>query len=394
MSERRKIRILGIRGIPARHGGFETFVERLAPYLRANGWDVTVYCQEPGEGPIRTDVWCGIERVLVPSGPDTPFATIKFDLASIRHAARFGDICLTLGYNTAIFTILLRARGVTSILNMDGIEWRRSKWSLPARIWFYLNDWAGCLISSHLIADNPHIKALVERRTTSDRVTCIPYGTDLLTDQDCVPLSNFGLEPDRYLTLIARPEPENSILELVTAFSCRPRGVKLIVVGKLRDDHRYHEAVRAAAGDEVVFVGEIYDRVVLAALRRHCIAYLHGHQVGGTNPSLLEAMGAGNPVVAHGNRFNRWVADDCALYFNDLSQADEAITRLLTDDVLRRQLGNRSRERAATLFSWDSVFAQYHNLLLRWAEPAEEKEFSNIVPMPDDIEVVRVKKSR
>ena len=394
MLNRRRIRILGIRGLPARHGGFETFTERLAPYLVERGWEVTVYCQEESRGPIRTDSWLGVRRVIIPSGPDTPLSTIRFDLASIRHAARHDDLCLTLGYNTAILTVLLRGRGIHNILNMDGVEWKRSKWSFPAKAWFYINDWAGCLLSSHLIADNPHIKTLVQRRTTASRVSCIPYGTDILGDVSMAPLTELGLVPGTYLTVIARPEPENSLLQLVSAFSRRRRGAQLAVLGKLLPDNPYHGAVRRAASEEVVFLGEIYDHHVLASLRKHCIGYLHGHQVGGTNPSLLEAMGAGNAVLAHDNKFNRWVVADGALYFGTEAEADDAISRLIVDTDLRDRLARSSLDRAAEAFSWESVLEQYRVLLARWARPVQRDEFRPTTAIPEEIEQVRIDKSR
>ena len=394
MLNRRRIRILGIRGLPARHGGFETFAERLAPYLVERGWEVTVYCQEDARGPIRTDSWFGVRRVIIPSGPDTPLSTIRFDLASIRHAARHDDLCLTLGYNTALLTALLRVRGIHNILNMDGVEWKRSKWSFPAKAWFYVNDWAGCLVSSHLIADNPHIKTLVQRRTSASRISCIPYGTDVLGDVSVEPVAELGLLPGTYFTLIARPEPENSLLQLVSAFSRRERGAKLVVLGKLLPDNRYHEAVRQAASDEVVFLGELYDHHVLASLRKHCIGYLHGHQVGGTNPSLLEAMGAGNPVLAHDNMFNRWVVGEGALFFGSESEADDAISRLIVDTALRDRLARSAVARAAEAFSWESVLEQYGTLLARWAKPAQRDDFKPATAMPEEIERVQIDKSR
>jgi glycosyltransferase involved in cell wall biosynthesis len=394
MLNRRRIRILGIRGLPARHGGFETFTERLAPYLVERGWEVTVYCQEESRGPIRTDSWLGVRRVIIPSGPDTPMSTIRFDLASIRHAARHDDLCLTLGYNTAILTALLRVRGIHNILNMDGVEWKRSKWSFPAKAWFYFNDWAGCLLSSHLIADNPHIKALVQRRTSASRISCIPYGTDILGDVSIAPLTELGVVPSTYLTVIARPEPENSLLQLVSAFSRRQRGTKLVVLGKLLPDNPYHQAVRRAASEEVVFLGEIYDHHVLAALRKHCIGYLHGHQVGGTNPSLLEAMGAGNAVLAHDNKFNRWVVADGALFFRTEAEADDAISRLIVDKDLRDRLARASLDRAAEAFTWESVLEQYRVLLARWAQPVQRDEFRPATAITEEIEQVRIDKSR
>src|SRR5262249_25470384 len=126
--EGRTLRILGIRGIPAAHGGFETFAEQLALYLVQRGWRVIVYCQDDGHGTIQHDQWRGVERVRIPIAMGGAKGTMLFDWIATRDAARHGDLCLTLGYNTAVFCAMLRARRVPNIINMDGIEWRRAKW--------------------------------------------------------------------------------------------------------------------------------------------------------------------------------------------------------------------------------------------------------------------------
>ena len=376
MSHDQDLRILGIRGIPARHGGFETFVEHLAPDLVARGWKVTVYCQEPGTGPIRSDVWNGINRVLIPSGDFSPLSTIRFDLACVRDAARYGSTCLTLGYNTAVFGAILRMKGVANLINMDGVEWKRSKWSWPAKAWFYLNDWMGCWLGDHLIADHPQIEALLQTRANASKITCIPYGACEVVQADEAQLAQLGLLPKQYLTVVSRIEPENSILEIVRSFSSRERGVKLAVVGSLNDQDRYHRSIKSSASDEVTFLGGIYDRQILASIRAHCIGYLHGHQVGGTNPSLLEAMAAGNPVIAHDNRYNNWVAGDGALYFAQESGIDSAIDQLLTNPGLRTSMSEQSLQRIRSDFSWETVLCRYHSLLLQWAHT--EKVFARL----------------
>lgn len=359
------LRILGIRGVPAAHGGFETFAENLSLYLVARGWRVFVYCQEEGAGPMSMDSWRGVERIRVPVRRNGAASTVHFDWVCMRDAASHGDLCLTLGYNTALFSALLRVRGVPSLINMDGVEWRRSKWSIPARCWFRINDWLGCWLADHLIADHPSIVDLLARRTRRDRITMIPYGAEQLSDVSVKPLTAFGLEPGRYFTVIARPEPENALLEIVTAFSRRPRGCKLAVLGDYYPQVPYHARVMRAAGSEVIFLGALYDRAVLDALRYHCLGYLHGHRVGGTNPSLVEAMGAGNAVIAHDNPFNRWVAGEGALYFRSSDDADWAITQLIAFPRLRLQLAHASRSRAADVFTWERVLRAYQNLLIR-----------------------------
>jgi len=359
------LRILGTRGVPAAHGGFETFAEHLALYLVKQGWRVVVYCQDDGAGPVFEDTWQGVERVHIPVAQSGPSGTIVFDWQATAHAARHKDLCLTLGYNTAMFCALLRLKGIPNLINMDGIEWSRAKWGKAAKTWFWLNERAGCWLGNHLIADHPQIKVHLQTRVSGRKIATIPYGADAVTTAPIEPILALGLTPGRFLTVIARAEPENSILEMVQGFSARPRGYQLVVLGNYRDDNVYHRAIKSAASAEVLFVGAIYDKKVVQALRFHSAAYAHGHQVGGTNPSLVEAMGAGNAVIAHDNRFNRWVAGEGAVYFDGADAFSACMDDLLTSPEKLQQLRTLSRERFLEMFTWSDVLAQYEALLVR-----------------------------
>jgi len=360
------LRILGTRGVPAAHGGFETFAEKLALYLSGKGWRVVVYCQQDGRAQLREDSWQGVERVHIAVPGSGPRSTISFDWYATRHAAAQGDLCLTLGYNTAVFCALLRVRGVPNVINMDGIEWSRAKWGPAAKAWFWLNDWAGCWLGNHLVADHPEIKRHLQTRVRASKITTIAYGADAIVAMDDAPVRAVGLVPGNYLTLVARAEPENSILEVVQGFSRRPRGMQLAVLGNYSPQNPYHAAVKAAAGPEVVFLGAIYDKPVVQALRAYCAAYIHGHQVGGTNPSLVEALGAGNAVIAHDNRFNRWVAGEGAAYFQGADSFAAVLDQLASDPVALPAMRAASAARFVVAFTWPAILSDYEPLLRAW----------------------------
>ena len=242
---------------------------------------------------------------------------------------------------------------------MDGIEWKRPKWSLPIRAWFYLNEWIAAWTSQRLVADHPAIADHLATRRSRKAAVVIPYGGDPVNRASTAPIEKLGLEPQRYMISIARIEPDNNIATLVRAFSAKRRGIKLVVLGQLDDKIPYHAQVRAAASDEVIFPGGIYDPGVVRALRRHARAYLHGHTVGGTNPSLVEALWAGNAVIAHDNAYNRWTAGAAALTFADETGCEAAISRLIADEVLVARLGAAARLRAAEAFNWRDVLLAY-----------------------------------
>jgi len=359
--------ILGTRGVPSKHSGFETFAQDFALFLRSREHDVTVYCQVAEEEEAREDVWNGIRRVLIPARRG-PVGTILFDWKTIRHAMREKGVALTLGYNTGVFNLLYRFTDVHNIMNMDGIEWKREKWSLPAKIWFWFNEWAGARVAHHLIADHPEIGKHLSRHTPQKKIAVIPYGANIVTSAPVSPIEKYDLNPMGYYLLIARAEPENSILEIVRAYSLRMRGMPLVVLGNYgRDGTRYQNKVLDAAGPEIQFLGAIFDREIVRSLRFHARAYFHGHRVGGTNPSLVEALAAGNAVIAHDNRFTRWVAGEGALYFRSCEDIDRIVDTLNANPMQLSAMQAASRNRHRESFTQAKVLMEYEKLLLKFA---------------------------
>jgi glycosyltransferase involved in cell wall biosynthesis len=365
----RVLRILGSRGIPAAHGGFETFAEKLALDLCDHGWQVVVYCQDAGRGPIVLDEWSGVQRVRIPVSAKGAAGTILFDAQAIRHAAGRRGLCLTLGYNTAVLCSWLRLNGIANVINMDGLEWQRAKWGRAARLWLWANEWLGGRIAGHLVADHPEIaRHLHERGIPEARISMIPYGAERVADADPGPLHALGLHPGRYLLLVARPEPENSILEIVRGFVAVPGAHRLVILGSFDAANGYHRQVKAASDERVLFAGAVYDRRTLHALRRHALAHAHGHRAGGTNPSLVEALGAGSAVIAHDNRFNRWVAADAALYFHDAPGFARCWQQLLDDPPALAPLRQAAVRRFERDFAWQQVLSKYRELLERFLD--------------------------
>lgn len=359
---KKHLNIMGTRGIPARHSGYETFAAHLAPFLVRRGWGVTVYCQDDAGENGHVDTWNGVERVhFVPRSGGT-LGTMEFDALTVRDVLKQPGIDLVLGYNTACFNIVQRLFGRRVAMNMDGIEWQRGKWGLGAKAWFWVNEMIGGNIVNLPIADHPEMERHLRPRTFR-QITMIPYGADAVTDAPVAPLEAYGLEPDRYLIKIGRSVPENSILEIVRAFSKRRRGMKLVVLGHYLPDNDYHVACRQAASEEVLFPGAIFDDSIVQPLRFHARAYLHGHTVGGTNPSLCEALGAGSAVIAHDNRFNRWVAGQEQFYFADEDVLDQVIDTVVRDDGRVAQARAAARARHAEAFTWDRVLGDYERAL-------------------------------
>ena len=351
--------------MPASHGGFETFAHYLCLYLVKKGWKVTVYCQEKGAGRVYQTEWQGVKRIHIPIKSQGALGTILFDLKSVIHSLKEEGIILTLGYNTSIFNLLHRIFRRQNIINMDGIEWKRQKWGHAEKLWFWINERLGCWFGNKLIADHPEIKKHLATRVNPNKITMIPYGGVHISEGCEDVLKEFNLEKGKYCILIARPEPENSILEAVLGFSVKRRNFKMIVLGNYDiENNSYHRKVFMAASDEVIFPGAIYEPEKVNSLRFFARFYIHGHQVGGTNPSLVEALGAGNAVLAHDNKFNRWVAAEGAVYFSSVTEVNEQISKLIEIDEFTQKLHLNSKSLFDARFQWESILAQYENVLL------------------------------
>jgi glycosyltransferase involved in cell wall biosynthesis len=360
-----RIAIVGSRGIPARYGGFETFAEEIAVRLVARGYDVTVMCEE--EGDMRLPSYRGVRLEYVPAPALGGLTTVVHDCRALWRCRKDFDVVYMLGYGAALFCALPRLWGTPVWINMDGMEWRRSKYGFFGRTWLRTMERAAVGIATRLVADASAIRTeLASRYRRMPPATVIPYGAHVVAAPPPPSvLDEWGLAPRRYYIVVCRFEPSNHVLELLEGFADSASPHPLVVLGNYRCETPYiRELVRVAGTDERIrMVGTVYDQAKLHALRYHSIAYLHGHSVGGTNPSLLEAIGCGNPIIAHDNPFNREVAADAGLYF--ISPADVArhIHTLEHEPGLRERLSARAYARIAERYTWDHIEAAYLDLL-------------------------------
>lgn len=359
----KRLAIAGCRGIPGRHGGFETFAEALALYLAEKDWEVLVYCQRDELRHSYTETYRGVTLVNVPIPVRGPLATVLFDLWCMLDACFRQRVLLLLGYNTAVFAALAKLSFIPLLVNMDGFEWKRQKWGRLAKLWLKLNEAAATRIANTIIADHPSIERYYREERNITKVAMIPYGAHSNVMVDKAFLEKLDLLSGEFSVVIARPEPENSILEIVAAFSESIRHHKLVVLGDIQNGGSYCAQVMKAASTEVVFAGPIYDSDYLAALRSHALYYLHGHQVGGTNPALVEALACGCAVIAHDNEFNRWVTASNALFFSSQSTLSKIFDGDLHHSEKVNSLKTSSRQRFENRFKWERVLGEYEDLL-------------------------------
>lgn len=361
-----RIALLGAKGIPASYGGFETFAEQLSIRLVERGHEVTVYA-ETSEPRVEDTFYQGV-RVRYKRRPRWGAASVlAYDCACLWDARRDYDLVYMLGYGAAWACWWPRVFGVPVWINVDGLEWARSKWGRAARIYLRCMEWVASRVATRLIAD---AEAIAQRfRQTYPRgapSSFIAYGAELVQDQDVDPsaLSAWGLHPHRYMLVVARPEPENHILEIIQGYEMHGGDWPLVVVGDVSGATAYQRRLRQHATERVRFVGGIYDAGQLASLRVHAACYLHGHSVGGTNPSLLEALACGNWVIAHDNPFNREVARDAADYFKTPEQLARSLDRVVGQlDAMLPQRSQRAREIVSEHYTWDGIADAYEALM-------------------------------
>jgi len=312
-----RIGILGTRGIPNRYGGFEQCAEYLAVGLVKKGHEVFVYNSHNHE--FQGDTWKGAHIVHC-NDPEHKMGTAGqffYDLNCIRDArSRKFDIVLQLGYTSSSIWYWYWPKHAVNIVNMDGLEWKRSKYSKKVQ-WFlrHAEKWAakkGDLLIADSLAIQQRLKAVYNRDSVF-----IPYGAELFSTPGESELKKYMLKPFGYNLLIARMEPENNIETIIRGSIKSGDEKPLVIVSKTGNQFGQYLKTQFAQYDKIRFVDDSYNKSFIDNLRHYSYLYFHGHSVGGTNPSLLEAMACNALIAAHDNVFNKTVLGNDAFYFKN-----------------------------------------------------------------------------
>lgn len=361
----KRLAILGTRGVPAQHSGFETLAQELSIYLVQNGWRVTVYCQEDWDrtSPYET-MWGRVRRVHIPVKQKGWLGTLMFGLKSALHARHQPAMTLTLGYHNAVFSLLQRLRKKTNLFHMGALVYQGTHEGTLVKFWLKINERFALWFGNHLLVDHPHMLEYFAKRKKKTSMSLLLNGADSVTEADAQIVRDLGVEPGKYSTVISLATPNHSLLEIVQGFSQTQRAHTLVVLGDIDEQRPYHQSVLAAASNEVLFLGAIYDKTTVQALRYHSYLYVHGHQQGGTNPSLVEALGAANPVIAHDNPFNRWVTGDkAAVFFSDAQSCAQRFDELLARPDLPLAMRKAAKSRHKETFTWEAILPEYEKQL-------------------------------
>jgi glycosyltransferase involved in cell wall biosynthesis len=362
------IGVFGIRGIPSTYSGFETFLTVLLPELAARGHHVTVYCRRD------EDDWSGdfegVERRSLPSISTKQLDTLSHGLVSSAVARTRGhELFLVFNVANVPFCAAARATGQRVVLSTDGQEWIRGKWGRVARrLFLSFASWSRWSASA-LIADCNGMRDIYREQFKTDS-TVIPYcWTGIDQGSDRLPT---GYEPGSYFVAGGRLIPENNIEGIARAYARTDVDRPLLVLGAANYDSPVEVELRdlAARDPRIQVLGHVADRAEYASLLRHAKGYLHGHSVGGINPSLVEAMGSGALIGALATPFNREAVGPEAFYFQDCGETLERVITFMDElpPAIDRRLRDDNILRARERFSLAAVADAYEDLLVAAAD--------------------------
>ncbi len=359
-----KIGLLGTRGVPARYGGFETAAEEIGSRLAAYGHDVVVYCRNPGQ---QLTAYRGMRLVNLSAIRSKSLETLTHTAVSTIHAVLRSRPDVVVMFNPANgpFVPILRATGIRTAVHFDGLDAERAKWGRFGRAYFREAERWSVRLADDVIADSEAIAAYI-RSAHGREATYIAYGAPIVSPPPDR-LSELGLASRRFHLVVSRFEPENNLAMIVDGYRLSGASLPLIVVGSARHATAYRAQVMRSAGPNVRFVGAVWDQELLDQLYAHCASYLHGHSVGGTNPSLLRAMGAGAPIIAFDVVFNRETAGDAARYVRTPMDVASAIKADELDPTSAAARGELGRGRASDRYVWEDVARAYETLCERLA---------------------------
>jgi glycosyltransferase involved in cell wall biosynthesis len=353
---RKKVYIIGSAGIPARYGGFETYAENISLKL-CHKYDITVICSKKLYIKSEREARLNIKLIYLPVKSNGIFS-LCYDLVSLLLAYKKADFIIMLGSGAGIFLPLFSFFKKPPIaVHIDGIEWKRTKWNRVVRIFLRINSILSMRFSNYILIDNKALQTQIPTRHIN-KIVHTGYGGDHL------PIINLdeNIHSQPYALMIARAEPENNVHLFLEAFK-KVNTMDLIIVSnwmktkygrKLYKQYRFHQNIK--------LIGPIYDdKVKLQEYRKQCTIYLHGHSAGGTNPSLVEAMYSGIPIIAFDNDFNRNTTNNLALFF---ISSDELINRLqsIADDNLIRN-ARKMQEFAFKQYTWDKAVKPLMNVI-------------------------------
>jgi len=358
-----KVAIIGTRGVPANYGGFETLAEELGRRLASRGHEITVYGRRGFVDP-KLGRYRGMRLIVLPALRSKHLETVSHTFVAAMHASRHGfDAVLMCNAANAPFVRILQMAGTPVALNVDGLERKRRKWGVAGRTYYRICERLAARLPDALVTDADVIRRYY-RRAYGASSEMIVYGGDLEPPTGTATLDGLGLVPGEYLLYVSRFEPENNPDRVVRAYAQVDGTRRLVMVGGAPYARGLTRRVREQADERVLLPGPVYGEGY-RELIFNCRAYIHATEVGGTHPALVEAMGAGRPVLYYDTPENREVAGGAGqpFGFDDGLTLERALIDVLDDDGRLIEMGRRSTQRVDERYLWSDVTDAYERLL-------------------------------
>ena len=355
-----KVAIIGTRGIPNHYGGFEQFAQYLSDGLSQMGHQVFVYNSH--NHPFQENKWKNVNLIhcFDPEYKLGTFGQFFYDLNCILDTRkRDYDVILQLGYTSSSIWNVLFKTGVKIVTNMDGLEWKRSKFSRPTKWFLKIAEWLAVKFSDELISDSIGIQDYLYN-THKVPSTYIPYGAEVCERPNQSQLEMYDLVPYEYDILVARIEPENNIETIIEGFISSNVKRKLVVVGSL-NTVLAKRLINIISDVRIVFLDFITSIDILNALRYYSNIYFHGHTVGGTNPSLLEAMSSNALVCAHNNIFNKSILGNDAFYFENSKDVSSLLEKCQKQNY--QHLCQANIKKIKQTYNYSDIIFKYEQML-------------------------------
>ena len=362
-----KIAIMGIRGIPANYGGFETFSENLATRLVKKGHDVTVY----GRSNIidyKEKFYKGVEIKILPTISHKYLDTVAHTFICAVHSFfKKYDVVFVCNSANALFTFLPRLWGKPVVLNVDGLEWKRQKWNWLGKAFYKIGEQLATVFPNVIVSDARDVQAYYKQKYGKDSIF-IPYGAPEQREESIEKLKEYNLGPKEYILYVSRMEPENNAHKVVKAFEKVKTDKKLVMVGDAPYSTDYIRNLKATVDDRIIFTGYVFGKGY-RELQSNAYFYIQATEVGGTHPALLESMGYGNCVLANDVPEHREVLGDTGIYFNG-NGIDSLVGKMqfLLDhpgkvDHIKQDVVKRVQRK----YSWETVTNDYEELFKKVA---------------------------
>lgn len=361
-----KIGILGTRGIPNHYGGFEQFAEFFATYAANQGHEVYVYNSR--SHPYKETEFKGV-KIVHCYDPENKIGTVGqfvYDLNCILDARKRNfDIILQLGYTSSSVWFSLHPKNAIVITNMDGLEWKRTKYSKKVQKALQIAERLAVKKSDYLISDSLGIQKYLKEKYKKES-TYIAYGAHNFDKPNSEILKQYNVESENFNMIMARFEPENNIEMVLDGVSKSDLKTPILVVGNHNTKYGTYLKKKFSSYENIRFLGAVYNLEHLDNLRYYSNLYFHGHTVGGTNPSLLEAMASKALVIAHNNDFNKGVLQENAYYFSSADEVKKILNSIKKNDNLHFVENNY--DEIASVFNWEKINEQYLQLFKQCLE--------------------------